>query len=99
VQHYGADNGLLLEESTILSELDTEGISNLQELSTEARQSWAEAVALRLVRHRGIVPTGWTKTAHCYLCGSGYSYHDLNMLSCEWCDMRSAGKRFPVPDE
>ena len=30
VQHYGTDHGLLLEESEILNELDTDGIADLQ---------------------------------------------------------------------
>ena len=99
VQHYGADNGLRLEESTILSELDTEGIRDLQEASTEVKQSWAESIGIRLVQVQGIVPKGWDMIAHCQHCGPVWAEHDLNMLSCNWCWMRLAGKWFPVHEE
>lgn len=56
VQHYGADHGALLEESAILNELDTQGIADLRTAGTQTRQSWAEAIATRLVKARGIVP-------------------------------------------
>ena len=98
VQHYGADHGLLLEESAILNELDSEGIADLQEASTEVRQAWAESLATRLVQAQGIVPKGWDKVAHCAHCGPVHSFHDLDTLSCGWCDMRLAGKWFPVPN-
>jgi hypothetical protein len=97
VQHYGADNGVLLEESAIRDELDSERIADLQSASTEVRQSWAESIATRLVHARGIVPNGWDKVAHCAHCGPVWAVHNLDTLSCGWCDMRLAGKRFPVP--
>ena len=98
VQHYGAAHGVLLEESAILSELDSEGIEALKTASTEVRQSWAESIATRLVQARGIVPKGWDQTARCQHCGPVWAEHDLNMLSCNWCWMRLAGIRLPVPD-
>jgi len=99
VQHYGADHGVLLEESAILAELDSDGITDLQETSTAVRQSWAESIAIRLVQVRGIVPEGWDKTSVCAHCGPVWSFHDMDSLSCNWCWMRLAGKRFPVPDQ
>ncbi len=99
VQHYGADSGVLLEESTILSELDTDGIADLQAASAAVRRSWAESIAIRLVQARGIIPKDWDKVAHCQHCGPVWAEHDLNMLSCNWCWMRLAGKQFPVPDK
>ena len=98
VQHFGTDHGLLLEESAILSELDTDGIADLQEASTAVRQSWAESIAIRLVQVRRIVPKGWDKIAHCAHCGPVWAEHNLKMLSCNWCWMRLAGKRFPQPE-
>jgi len=97
VQHYGADNGLLLEEAAIFSELDTEGIADLQAASTAVRQSWAEALAIRLVQVRGIVPEGWDKTSVCAHCGPVWSFHDMDALSCNWCWMRLVGRWFPKP--
>ena len=98
VQHYVADHGLLLEESEILSELDSEGIEELRTASTEVRQSWAEAIATRLVQVRRIVPKGWDKIAHCQHCGPVWAEHDLDTLTCGWCWMRLAGKWFPQPE-
>ncbi|MCH8227629.1 MAG: hypothetical protein IIC63_04350, partial [Proteobacteria bacterium] len=63
VQHYGADNGLMLEESVIRDELDSEGVADLQVACTQTRQSWAESIATRLVQARGIVPKDWDKIA------------------------------------
>ncbi len=97
-QHYGADNGILLEQSEILAELDSEGIEELRTANTEVRQSWAESIATRLVQARGIVPKGWDKVAHCAHCGPVYSFHNLDTLSCGWCHMRLAGKWFPQPE-
>ena len=99
VQHYCADHGLLLDETAILSELDAEGIEELKTASTDVRQSWAESIATRLVQARGIVPKGWDKVANCAHCGPVYSFHDLDTLSCGWCDMRLAGKWFPQPEQ
>ena len=98
VQHFGADNGVLLDESEILSELDSKGIAELRTAKTAVRHSWAESIAIRLVQARGIVPKGWDKIANCAHCGPVYSFHDLDTLSCGWCDMRLAGKWFPQPE-
>jgi len=99
VQHYGADNGVLLEQSEILTELDSEGIEELRTTSTEVRQSWAESIATRLLQARGIVPKVWDKIAHCAHCGPVYSDHHLDTLSCGWCELRLAGKWFPSPEK
>ena len=99
VQHYGADSGVLLEESAILNELDPQGITDLQSASKQTRQSWAESIGTRLVQAQGIIPSGWDKIAHCAHCGPVYSFHDLDTLSCGWCDMRLAGKWFPRPEK
>ena len=96
-QHYGADNGILLEQSEILAELDSESIEELKTASSEVRQSWAESIATRLAQARGIVPKGWDKVAHCTHCGSVWAEHDLPTLSCGWCWMRHAGLPFPQP--
>ena len=98
-QHYGADNGVILEQSEILAELDSEGIEELRTASTEVRQSWAESIATRLLQARGIVPKVWDKIAHCAHCGPVYSDHHLDTLSCGWCELRLAGKWFPSPEK
>lgn len=66
--------------------------------TSEEKQSWASALAIRAVQMRGKVPRGWDKTAHCRRCGPVYSYHDLDTLSCHWCELRRADKPFPQPE-
>ncbi len=99
VAHIGTDSQVKLEDSEILSELDADGIEELKQASRETRIAWATAIGLRLIRHREIVPMDWNKIAHCKHCGPVYSFHDHDTLSCGWCDMRLAGKWFPVPDD
>jgi hypothetical protein len=99
VQHYGADNGLLLEESAILNALDPQAITDLESAHTQTRQSWAESIATRLVQAQGIIPSGWDNVAHCVHCGPVWAEHDLEMLSCSWCDLRAAGKWFQRPGD
>jgi hypothetical protein len=91
------DNAINPTDNEILAELDTDGIEELKTATLETRLSWATAIGLRIIRHHGFVPTGWTKIAHCYFCGPVHSYLNLNMLSCQWCEMREAGKSFPQP--
>jgi hypothetical protein len=61
-------------------------------------QAWASALAIRAVRYRGKVPRGWDQVAHCAQCGPVYSFAAGEYLSCAWCDMKRAGKWFPVPN-
>jgi len=97
VRHAGISNGKLLDDVEILRELDAEGIRELANASREVRIAWATAVAHRLIRHRGLVPAGWDKIAHCESCGPVYSYYDANCISCPWCELRRAGKWFSRP--
>ena len=61
-------------------------------------QAWASALAIRATQHRGKVPRDWDKVARCTHCGPVYSFHDLDTLSCGWCELRLAGKWFPQPE-
>jgi len=87
-RHAGIDNGKMLDDVEILRELDAEGIRELANESREIRIAWATAIALRLIRYQGLVPTGWDKVAHCANCGPVWSY---------WCELRKAGKWFRRP--
>jgi hypothetical protein len=60
-------------------------------------QAWASALAIRATQRRGLVPRGWDKIARCRYCGPVWAEHDLEMLSCAWCDLRLAGKWFQRP--
>jgi len=92
----GVDNGILLEETDIIGELDKP--EELLDIDQVTPISWSTAVGLRLVRQKGIVPEGWTRVAHCAHCGPIWSHHGLDTLSCAWCEMRLAGKDFPKPE-
>ena len=69
----------------------------LVDCSATELDGWASALALRTVQARGVVPKGWNKVSNCRRCGSVWSDHGLDTLSCGWCEMRAAGKWFPRP--
>lgn len=98
-QAFGIDHGVLLEVSEIAALVPIEDRADIERCSREELQLWAKCLAQRAVLMRGIVPDGWNKTAHCHFCGLVWSYHDLNMCSCEWCNVREAGVYFPQPNE
>ena len=91
------DQGLELEEKEITAMVPPSDWSEVSNCSPDELKAWAAALAMRAVRYRGKVPHGWDKTANCAHCGPVHSFHDLDTLSCGWCDMRVAGKWFPVP--
>jgi hypothetical protein len=97
VQRIATDHGVRLQHPDIFAELDADGIEELKAASQEVRQSWAEAIALRLVLMRGIVPKGWDKTLVCLQCDPVYHYAHGQGESCPWCHVRHAGKPFPQP--
>ncbi len=78
---------------------DNQDLQDAINCSRAELQAWASALAMRATQCRGHVPRGWDRTSICRHCGPVYSFHDLDTLSCAWCDMRLAGKRFPVPDQ
>lgn len=46
----------------------------------------------------GIVPPGWTTSAHCEGCGPVWLWPDAaRVRACPWCFRRKAGKAFPRP--
>ena len=98
VQRIGSGHGVQLQRPDIINELDADGIEQLKAASQAVRQSWAEAVALRLVLMLGIVPTGWDKTLFCTQCGVVHHYANGQGESCPWCPVRHAGKPFPQPN-
>ena len=93
------DHGLQLEEKEIAALVPPSDWTDTEQCTIEELKAWAAALAMRAVRYRGKVPAGWDKVANCAHCGPVYSFHNLDTLSCGWCDMRLAGKRFPVPDK
>jgi hypothetical protein len=97
VRHIGADRGKLLDDVEILRELDVDGIRELGDISSEMRLAWATALAQRLIRQNGLVPAGWNKEALCASCGPVWSFTTIECLACPWCELRTAGKRFPRP--
>ncbi len=93
------EQGFQFSPSDIRRVVDNEDLLDVVNYSRVALQAWASALAIRAVRYRGKVPQDWDKITHCGHCGPVYSFHDLDTLSCGWCDMRLAGKWFPVPGE
>ena len=94
---YGIDHGILLDEKEIAALVPPSDWRDASNCTTDELKAWAAALAMRAVRYRGKVPHGWNKVAHCVHCGPVHSFHDMNTLSCGWCELRLAGKWFPVP--
>ena len=92
-----SDLGLKLEEAEITSLMPPTDWRDVTDCNLDELKAWGAALAMRAVRYRGKVPRGWDKVAHCAHCGPVWAEHDLDTLSCGWCDMRLAGKWFPVP--
>ncbi len=92
------DQGIQLEEREITALMPPTDWRDVADCDLDQLKAWAAALAMRAVRYRGRVPCGWDKVAHCAHCGPVYSFHDLDTLSCGWCDMRLAGKWFPQPE-
>ena len=93
------DQGLQLEEREIVVLVPPTDWRDVAGCDLDELKAWAAALAMRAVRYRGKVPRGWDKTSVCRYCGPVYSFHNLDTLSCGWCDMRLAGNPFPQPKE
>jgi len=93
------DQGFQLEEREIVALVPPTDWRDVAGCDLDELKAWAAALAMRAVRYRCKVPRGWDKIALCDCCGSVWAEHNLNMLSCGWCDMRLAGKRFPTPNQ
>ena len=93
------DQGIHLEEKEIAALIPPSNWRDVANCTTDELKAWGAALAMRAVRYRCKVPRGWDKVAHCAYCGPVWSEHDLKMLSCGWCDMRLAGKRFQRPGD
>lgn len=91
------DQGFKLEEKEIAALVPPSDWRDVSNCDLDQLKARAAALAIRAVRYRGKVPRGWDQVARCRHCGPVYSFHDLDTLSCGWCDMRLAGKRFPAP--
>ena len=78
---------------------DNQDLQDAINCSRAVLQAWASALAIRATQRRGKVPSGWDKSAICAHCGLVYSFHDLDTLSCGWCELRLAGKWFPAPKD
>ena len=93
------DQGLKLTEKEIAALVPPTDWRDVAGCDLDELKAWAAALAMRAVRYRGKVPRGWDKVAHCAHCGLVWSEHNLDTLSCGWCDMRLAGKWFPTPNQ
>ena len=93
------DQSIQLEEKEIAALIPPSDWHDVTNCNPDELKAWGAALAMRAVRNRGKVPRGWDKVAHCAHCGPVYSFHELDTLSCGWCELRLAGECFPVPDE
>jgi hypothetical protein len=91
------DQGLKLDEREIAALVPPSDWKDTEQCTSEELKAWATALAMRAVRYRGKMPRDWDKIAHCQHCGPVWAEHDLEMLSCNWCDLRAAGKWFRRP--
>ncbi len=92
------DQGIQLEEKEIAALVPPTDWRDVSNCDLDELKAWGAALAMRAVRYRGKVPRGWDKVAYCAHCGPVWSEHNLDTLSCGWCDMRLAGKWFPTPE-
>ena len=93
------EQGIQFSPSDIRRLVNNEDLQDVVNCTRNEMQAWASALAIRATQRRGKMPRGWDKVAHCTHCGPVYSFHDLDTLTCGWCELRLAGKWFPVPDQ
>lgn len=101
VQLFTIDHGVLATESELLTILDISGCSEIEKsagaiLSNIDR---VKHIALAIVMHRGIVPTGWTMVSVCSNCGPVWlpTCSPVSTNSCAWCALKMAQIEFPRP--
>ena len=99
IQSGVTDHGLQLGEEEVASLVPPSDLRDVSKCEPEELQAWAACLALRAVRYRGKVPTGWDQIANCANCGPVYSFAAGDCLACPWCELKRAGKWFPAPKE
>ena len=92
------EQGYLLDEKEIAALVPPSDWRDVSHCSIDELKAWAAALAMRAVRYRGKVPRGWNKVANCAHCGPVYSFAAGDCLACPWCELKLAGKWFPVPN-
>lgn len=70
---------------------------DLDALTADELQSFAQMVAQRRLMERGEVPTHFNQVAHCRSCGPVWLWFSGEVLGCPWCWNRVAGKPIPRP--
>ena len=93
------EQGYLLDEKEIAALVPPTDWRDVSHCSVDELKAWAAALAMRAVRYRGKVPHGWDKVANCTHCGPVYSFAAGDFLACPWCELKRAGKWFPVPPQ
>ena len=100
VQHYcrTAHNDMTITADAIRRLVPEGDLTGAEGVTSNELNLWAAGIALRAIQARGTVPDGWNRTSNCQQCGTVWSDHGLDVLSCGWCWMRSEGRRFSVPE-
>jgi len=91
------DQGILLDEKEIAALVPPSDLNDVINCTPEELKAWAAALAMRAVRYRGKIPSGWDQVANCAHCGPVYSFAAGDCLACPWCELKRSGKWFPVP--
>ena len=97
-RHAIFDQGIQLEEKEITALMPPTDWRDVAGCNLDELKAWAAALAMRAVRYRSKIPTGWDQVALCANCGPVYSFAAGDCLACPWCELKRAGKRFPQPE-
>lgn len=90
------EHGLQLTEREVSTLVPPSDWRDTEQCTSEELKAWGVALALRAIRYRGQIPTGWDKIAHCQNCGPVYSFAPGECLACPWCELKRAGEYVPV---
>lgn len=93
------EHGLKLGEREVAALVPPADWKDTEQCTREELKAWGAALALRAIRYRSQVPTGWDKIVNCKNCGPVYSFAPGDCLACPWCELKRAGKWFPRPDQ
>jgi hypothetical protein len=93
------EHGLKLAEQELAALVPPSDWKDTEHCTSEELKAWAIALALRAIRYRGQVPTGWDQIAVCKNCGPVYSFVVGECMACPWCEQKHTGKWFPQPEQ
>jgi hypothetical protein len=93
------EHALKLEEKEVAALVPPSDWRDTEQCTPEELKAWGMHLALRAIRYRGQVPTGWDQIANCNYCGPVWCRMPGEWDLCPWCEQKRAGKWFPQPEE